>query len=66
MRYINKFVLVWAFTMSFALVIYGLTVIYKKQPQPQLPTDNELIEINDSTYYRINVRIDTTYFYNYE
>lgn len=29
----------------------------------QIPTDNELIWLNDSTAYRIHVRIDTTYFY---
>jgi hypothetical protein len=36
----------------------------KNQIEKIYPTDNELIEINDSTYYRINVRIDTTYFYD--
>jgi len=26
------------------------------------PVDNQLIKIDDSTYYRINIRTDTTYF----
>jgi hypothetical protein len=30
---------------------------------PQLPIDNELIYVNDSTYHRIHVRIDTTLYY---
>lgn len=46
------------------LVCVCILWIFDKDPQPQLPTDNELIEINDSTYYRINVRVDTTYFYD--
>jgi sterol desaturase/sphingolipid hydroxylase (fatty acid hydroxylase superfamily) len=32
-------------------------------PCPQLPIDNELIYVNDSTYHRIHVRIDTTLYY---
>ena len=29
-----------------------------------IPTDNQLIQVNDSLYVRINVRVDTTYFYD--
>lgn len=28
-----------------------------------LPVDNKLIRMNDSLYYRVNVRVDTTFFH---
>ena len=49
-------------------VLYGwifclLFAHYDPLPCPQLPTDNELIYVDDSTYHRIHVRIDTTLYY---
>jgi hypothetical protein len=54
-------VVVTVFALMIISVIIGAT--YDPPPCPQLPIDNELIYVNDSTYHRIHVRIDTTLYY---
>jgi hypothetical protein len=46
-----------------AFVYHAFLKEHLETPCPQLPIDNELIYVNDSTYHRIHVRIDTTLYY---
>lgn len=48
--------------VAFGFLMIGLKLGEAEYEELHTPVDNQLIQMNDSTYYRISVRVDTTYF----
>jgi hypothetical protein len=63
---LDRFIDVISLIVIFSCMIYMVLLLLKnidlKERLDQIPKDNQLIQVNDTLYYRTHVRIDTTYF----
>lgn len=57
------FIFIWALTISLVLFNNSNKKLKQQLQSYQVNNqDNQLIKANDTLYYRINIRVDTTYF----